>query len=88
MENLKDIIAEIKGYKLKCSDDTILTCSTQIFINTLDKKEVIPERTEYIGVNPKATDKQIKYLKALGYTGNTNKLNKLEARALIEKLKK
>jgi hypothetical protein len=44
MEDLKDIIKEIKSYKskdFKPSDDAILTCSTMIFLDG-DKKQNTP----------------------------------------------
>lgn len=83
MENLKEIIQEIKSYRkdlgMTFSDDTILECGTRIFnsMNINNSKEEIK--------NQPATDKQLRYLDRLGYKGSL-KITKEEAKVLIEEL--
>ena len=84
MENLKNIIKEIKGYResleLKdLSDDTILIASVNIF-NVQQEKEV-----EDFG--NKASEKQIDFLRDLGYKGS-EEISKFDATELIKELKK
>mgnify|MGYP001615626448 CR=1 FL=1 len=76
------------------SDDKILGVGCHIFLRHLKSEQVTQVthqsnqvKQDYIGTNPKATEKQIKYLIGLGFKGDTDKLNKFEAKALIEKLK-
>jgi hypothetical protein len=81
MEELKNIIKEIQGYKkalsIVLSDDMILDCATRIFnsMNLNNKKESKEE---------KATDKQISLLKRLNYKGDISVLTKKEASVLID----
>ena len=81
MEDLKNIILEIKSYGLKCSDDMILDCATRIFNSgNIEKKKIDIQEQKLL---EKATLKQINYLKRLNYKGNLE-ISKIEAKKLIE----
>lgn len=89
MEDLKNIVKEIITYKnlglSHLSDDAILDVSARIFISnniSEDKKE----KSEESKVK-KASEKQLKFLKQLGYKGDQD-LTVREAFELINKLLK
>lgn len=45
MEDLHNIIKEMKGYKLEVDDDSILECATRIFIsNNISKQKAFEPR--------------------------------------------
>jgi len=89
MEDLKAILCEIKKFEKELNfdftDDTILDCATRIF-NSNNIERGKGKGIDYDKPIPKATKKQLDYLKVLKYKGDVTKLNKIEARALIEKL--
>lgn len=89
MEDLKNIIKELKGYKeIKPSDDIILDCAVRIFISQSineSKDKRVKEMKESV-LQEKATEKQLAYLEKLGYEGKTDKLSKEEAKVLIKEM--
>lgn len=98
MENLKNIIKEIQGYReelnLKSlSDDMILDCSVRI-LNTLaietnrqGKRYTNPIDSPPINFIP-ASKEQVNFLIGLGYKEDTSKLSKSQANFIIKKLKR
>jgi hypothetical protein len=83
MEELKNILKEIKSYKISLglnnlSDDMILDCGTRIFNSTNLNNKKIEEKYD------NATEKQINLLKRLNYKGDISVLTKKEASVLID----
>ena len=84
MEELRNIIKEIQGYKLKgVTDTTILEVSSNLFMHLNKMKTQQGEKKDW--KNEKASEKQIAFLKKNNYKGAMD-ITKLEASKLIDEV--
>jgi len=84
LNQLKQIFTEIKSWDNSISSDIALDCATRIY-NSQNIRE--PSKTKSSDYQPKATDKQVAFLKQLGYEGDVDSLGIKDAKVLIQELK-
>lgn len=92
LEKFNQIFKELKDYcekeDLEIYDKDLLHETVKLYLAETDlKKEVKKEVSEEKPKGKPATDKQINFLKKLGYKGQTKGLTSFEANQLIKEYK-